>query len=388
MSYIPTTSISSTVIPSIPILSFFTGAGFLDLGFKQVGFQPIWSNEANPFFVRGFEYAMSQLFKTADSIKITNTTSIADITSDQIRYEAFGAQSPPDIFGIIGGPPCPDFSIGGKNRGHEGDNGKLSLVYIQQILALQPTFFVFENVPGLISTKKHRVFFERLKSLLSPKYTLSMRVLNALEFGVAQDRPRVFLIGILHEWMNAHVDQHSSISQDDWFPWPTDPRYNDAKNRFLWPTTSPFGSEPDQPIGIPSELMVNHWIGDTNSLTQLPNGGETFTPHSDKFMRIAEGDVWSRSFRRLHRWRYSPTVAYGNNEVHLHPIYPRRLTVREALRLQSIPDTYVLPSNIALTHKFKMISNGVPLILAQKVAEACWKLLTGQTDKVNQKNYA
>ena len=69
-----------------------------------------------------------------------------------------------DLVGFIGGPPCPDFSVAGKNRGKEGDNGKLSQTYIDLICDLKPDFFVFENVKGLYRTSKHREFFETLKN--------------------------------------------------------------------------------------------------------------------------------------------------------------------------------------------------------------------------------
>jgi len=80
--------------------------------------------------------------------------------------------------------------------------------------------------------------------------------------------------------------------------------------------------------------------------------------------------VSGKSFKRLHRYRYSPTAWYGNNEVHLHPWKKRRLSVREALRLQTVPDTYVMPEEIPLCAKFKVIGNGVPCQLAQKIAES------------------
>ena len=111
-------------------------------------------------------------------------------------------------------------------------------------------------------------------------------------------------------------------------------------------------------------------IGAFEGLTKnTPNQNEYFRPKSGRFQLIEEGDTNRKSFKRLHRYRYSPTVAYGNNEVHLHPTEPRRLTVREALRLQTVPDTYVLPGNMTLTAKFKMISNGVPTKKAELIAK-------------------
>ncbi len=83
---------------------------------------------------------------------------------------------------------------------------------------------------------------------------------------------------------------------------------------------------------------------------------------------IDEGETNRPSFKRLHRYRYSPTASYGNNEVHLHPYLNRRLSVREALRIQGVDDSYILPSNLPLSKKFKMIGNGVPVPLAKEVA--------------------
>ena len=97
----------------------------------------------------------------------------------------------------------------------------------------------------------------------------------------------------------------------------------------------------------------------------------------DRFNTVAEGDVKGKSFKRLHRWRYSPTAAYGNREVHLHPSERRRLTVREAMRIQSVPDAYALPVTMTLGKKFKAISNGVPVTLARVLAEQIASYLNG-----------
>jgi DNA (cytosine-5)-methyltransferase 1 len=85
---------------------------------------------------------------------------------------------------------------------------------------------------------------------------------------------------------------------------------------------------------------------------------------------IDEGETNRPSFKRLHRFKYSPTACYGNNEVHLHPYKHRRISVREALRIQGVPDTYVLPIELPLSKKFKMIGNGVPVPLAKAIADA------------------
>ena len=102
-----------------------------------------------------------------------------------------------------------------------------------------------------------------------------------------------------------------------------------------------------------------------------PNANEFFNLYvSDKILRaIEEGETNRPSFKRLHRFKYSPTACYGNNEVHLHPYKHRRLSVRETLRIQGVPDEYVLPTTLPLSKKFKMIGNGVPVPLAKAIAD-------------------
>ena len=89
----------------------------------------------------------------------------------------------------------------------------------------------------------------------------------------------------------------------------------------------------------------------------------------EKIVTIAEGDTSGKSFKRLHRWRYSPTAAYGNNEVHLHPYKERRISVAEAMAIQSLPKEFVVLPTLCLSKKFKMISNGVPYLMAVAIAK-------------------
>ena len=78
----------------------------------------------------------------------------------------------------------------------------------------------------------------------------------------------------------------------------------------------------------------------------------------------------------MHRWRYSPTAAYGNNEVHLHPYKARRITVSEALAIQSLPKKFIIPADTTLTNMFKTVGNGVPYLAAKGVAETIYKYIT------------
>lgn len=381
---------------TVPILSFFTGLGLLDLGFNKVGFEGIWHNEFNMDFIKGFNYGMSSIGKTGRAALIQNSQSIVDIGPNQILREAFGDNGRPELFGMIGGPPCPDFSVGGKNRGREGDRGRLSQVYVSRILEIQPTFFLLENVPGLLRTAKHRAFLRELLGQLSSKYRLDVRVVNALEYGVPQDRERLFIVGLNNTWLRRHkrrvvrkqnldlLIEHARgrggrdnrpKGQGHWMPWDLLRTYPDAKTKYQWPDTSPFGSNPSCPPGAPKCLMVGPLICHQNRLVSLPNGNECFVPYSDRFASVSEGDVSKKCFKRLHRWRYSPAAAYGNNEVHLHPVEPRRLTVREAMQIQTVPENFALPPEMTLTCKFKTIGNAVPVRLAEAMAASLKKVI-------------
>ena len=392
-------------VTQFPLLSFFTGAGLLDIGFVDAGFRVVWHNECETAFADGFEFAMNSLYgssKPVETTQVQNRMPLQHVKMKTIEIEAFGESTKPVNFGIIGSPPCPDFSTAGRHKGKNGPNGFLTGTYVNHILSLQPTFFVLENVPGLLRTAKHKAYLEELLQLLEHDFALDATILNALDFGVPQDRYRVIVLGFRRDWLEtiyglrvplrgdkwaAVLDRvklklfrgprQIAISENDhWFPWPHG-RYAGAKWDYNWPKTSPLGGDPKKPASIPEVLMVGAHIGEPSELTTLPNGCDSFKPYSSKFDIVDEGDVSGKSFKRLHRWRYSPTAAYGNREVHLHPFQRRRLTVREAMRIQSVPDTYALPPMMTLSDKFRTISNGVPVKLANALAERIAGFVSG-----------
>jgi Site-specific DNA methylase len=142
-----------------------------------------------------------------------------------------------------------------------------------------------------------------------------------------------------------------------------------AKN---WPKQELFLENEKKPIpkGVERELTVQYWF-DKNDVENHPNSEHYFQPRAglSKFLSIQEGDDLKKSYKRLHRWRYSPTAAYGNNEVHLHPFKPRRISVAEALAIQSLPKNFIIPESVSLSNMFKTIGNGVPYLAAKGLAE-------------------
>ncbi|MDY7024398.1 MAG: DNA cytosine methyltransferase, partial [Cyanobacteriota bacterium] len=187
---------------SIGIFSFFSGAGFLDLGFEKSGFEIAYVSEINPAFIKAYHYSRQclQLSEPQYGFHCGESGDIVQLIKGEqaLRLWQFvqDARRHSELIGFIGGPPCPDFSVGGKNRGQHGENGKLSDTYIELILQQQPDFFLFENVKGLYRTQKHKIFFESLKEkLFQGGYVLTERLINALEYSVPQDRDRIILIG-------------------------------------------------------------------------------------------------------------------------------------------------------------------------------------------------
>ena len=358
----------------LKIFSFFSGSGFLDLGFETNGFEVEFVNEFRPAFMQAYQYSREKMGLRKPRYGYFN----GDINvflgerSEELKSWINDARSDESMIGFIGGPPCPDFSIAGKNRGRDGDNGKLSLSYINLIINMKPDFFLFENVKGLWKTARHRVFFEELKaSLHLAGYVTTERLTNSLEYGAPQDRDRILMFGI-----------QSTLLKDqtlDSFPWKKYQVYTlDKIKNMSWADTSSFVKDSSIPCpnNIPKELTVQYWF-DKNDVENHPNGQDYFTPRGGlvRIQTIEEGDVSKKSYKRLHRWRYSPTVAYGNNEVHLHPYKERRISAAEAMAIQTLPKSFELPPNMTLTDKFKTIGNGVPYILSSGIAKTIYDFL-------------
>jgi len=355
----------------IPILSFYSGGGLMDMGFEQAGFEIVWTNEFDKDFAKLHAAGITSWRKSqGNGIKaeIFNTKSITEISSKEILTEAF-PQGKPEDFGIIGGPPCQDFSMNGSRKGFKGDRGKLTIIFFDKILEMEPTFFVMENVTGLIKSKSNKEFLIKLLNRVNKRYYIDYKTLNALDFGVPQFRERLFFIGIRKDKI---VDEVLNFSSGQWFIFPENVNYKNSARKYKWATAVPFGRKLHKPIDIPIELCVENCLVSEDKVEIIPNANEYFKLYRTikELKDIKEGETNRPSFKRLHRYKYSPTACYGNNEVHLHPYLNRRLSVRETLRIQGVEDSYILPKELPLTKKFKMIGNGVPVPLAEAVANA------------------
>ena len=348
---------------SIEVYSFFSGIGFLDLGFEDAGFDIVFVDECNRRFLEAYRYARRK--RAHEPRYGYSHEDIRTYLSDEVweeKFSGYSEQFNDKLIGFIGGPPCPDFSFAGKNNGEHGANGQLTSIYVDLISKRKPDFFVLENVKGLYRTKKHRNFYDRLKrKLYKNGYSLFDSVENALCYGVPQYRDRLILIGLKRDRFGSRLSYEIggnriyTLEEVQNSKWPSVWTYQENCNRLC-------------PDGIIEDLTVQHWF-DRNHILRHPNNNDVFAiKNIGKYTTIPEGEVRGKSFKRLHRWRYSPTAAYGNNEVHLHPYLPRRISVAEALAIQSLPEWFELPQTIPLSSKFKMIGNGVPYLLSYGIA--------------------
>lgn len=160
------------------IVSFFAGAGGLDLGFEKAGFKVIWANE--------YDREIWETYEKNHKDTVLDRRSIVSIKEDEV----------PECDGIIGGPPCQSWSEAGALRGIDDKRGQLFFDFIRILEAKKPKFFLAENVSGML-LPRHKDALQNIKEMFkNAGYELSFQLLNASDFNVPQDRKRVFFVGI------------------------------------------------------------------------------------------------------------------------------------------------------------------------------------------------
>ncbi len=288
-------------------------------------------------------------FKKNHTISAAKQGDISEITIQNLD-DMIGHEIQP--IGVTGGPPCQSFSVSNVHQKDDDPRHQLPEHYallLRELNERHPiSFFVFENVPGLLN-KKHIDRYNNFKNLFGEAgFKINEATLNAKNYGVPQDRERIFIVGFnsqLHPNCKWELPQEEDVDLTvrDFLGGLPEPVYN-AKG--LNPET--FNVHP------------NHWC---------------MVPRSEKFKNsiLKEETMWGRSFRVLSWDELSWTVAYGNREVHVHPMGHRRLSIYEAMLLQSFPDYYEFTGNIS--SQVNMVSEAVPPRLALHIALSIRKCL-------------
>jgi DNA (cytosine-5)-methyltransferase 1 len=319
------------------LVSLFCGAGGLDHGFEAAGFRVAAAIDRRDFSIASYNYNReNQAGHVGDVTKLD--AAAIDVLAGRILAPA----------GVIGGPPCQSFS----RAAHSDDDDhrhELPLEFVRiltEFNARSPVeFFVFENVPGLLK-EKHKERYDGIVGAFDDAgFALGVRLLNASDFGVAQNRPRLIMVGF-------NKALYPSLA---WRP----------------PVAATSKARPVKDViqGLPAPVYWTRGL-DRASIKPHPNHW-CMTPKSKSFRTpgaLVPGTSRGRSFRTLHWDQPSPTIAYGNREVHVHPNGQRRLSIYEALLLQGFPSNYELLGT--LSDQVTQVSEAVPPPLGRAIAES------------------
>jgi DNA (cytosine-5)-methyltransferase 1 len=353
-------------------IDLFAGAGGLSLGFERAGFDVVAAVEIDPIHCAVHEFNFP---KTATICK-----SVIDLDSTEIRNRAGIGDRAIDV--VFGGAPCQGFSMIGKRALDDPRNG-LVHHFVRLVLELRPKYFVFENVKGL-TVGAHKKFLEEIIEAFQADGTYRVvtdyRVLNAAEYGVPQDRRRLFLLGArkglaLPTYPDERrkvtvaeaigdlpeVEEIPELMERDWTP---------AKYK----TSSAYAKKLRGLLNDPSDFSYRRKF-DRHILTSSLRTYHTPLSQS-RFAATLCGETEAVSrFHKLDPDGVCNTLRAGTNSDRgaftsprpIHPHTPRCITVREAARLHSYPDWFRF--HVTKWHGFRQIGNSVPPLLAQAVAE-------------------
>ncbi|MBQ2718398.1 MAG: DNA cytosine methyltransferase [Clostridia bacterium] len=320
------------------LISLFSGCGGLDLGFERAGFEIPVANEFDPTIWATFKanHPKTKLIK-------------GDIR--KIKEEDF----PDEIDGIIGGPPCQSWSEAGSLRGIEDSRGKLFYEYIRILKSKKPKFFLAENVSGMLANRHSEAVKNIIETFKECGYNVSITLVNAKDYGVAQERKRVFYIGFRND-----------LNIDFKFP------EGSTKNR--------------------NRLTLRDIIWDLQ-FSVVPAGAKNY--HNPEAINNNEYFTGSYSTifmsrNRVKGWdEQAFTVQASGRQCQIHPQAPkmkfisqnkrefvkgkehlyRRMSIREIARVQGFPDSFQFIYKNT-DDAYKMIGNAVPVNLAYEVAVA------------------
>lgn len=326
------------------VISLFSGCGGLDLGFEKAGFKIPVANE--------FDKTIWETFK----INHPKTKLIeGDIRNIQAK------DFPSGVDGIIGGPPCQSWSEAGSLRGIEDARGQLFFDYIRILREIKPKFFLAENVSGMLANRHSDAVQNILKMFEDSGYDVSLTLVNAKDYGVAEERKRVFYIGFRKDLSIKFVFPKGSTDDDS---------KKLTLRDIIWDL---------QETAVPALAKNKH-------NPQAINNNEYFTgAFSTIFM----------SRNRVKNWdEQAFTVQASGRQCQLHPQAPkmvkydkndcrfvegkealyRRMTVREIARIQGFPDNFQFIYT-DINDAYKMIGNAVPVNLSYEIALAIKAIL-------------
>jgi DNA (cytosine-5)-methyltransferase 1 len=358
--------------PAQPIaIDIFSGAGGMSLGFEQAGFDVRVAYDIEPINVATY----ARNFPDSEAVE----ADVHKLTGDAIRIKA--KTRTVDV--LFGGPPCQGFSVIGKRRADDPRN-ELLLEFARLVDEVRPRYFVVENVAGLTIGSARKSLQQFLARVTKAGYRCvePVQILDASQFGVPQQRRRVFILGHLQSFAAptyptpraglpptvwdaigdvSLLDEHAGNDRGDLYEGPLGPPSAYA---------SILRGEVDDPDDLAAEREVSDaglagCARSVHSATTIRRFAKTLPGHREhvsKFHRLAADGI-------------SYTIRAGTGPQNgsfmasrpIHPEYPRCITVREAARLHSFPDWFQF--NETKWHGFRQIGNSVPPLMARAVAK-------------------
>ncbi len=346
------------------VIDLFAGAGGFSYGFSKVGFVPVIANEISPVFSTTYQCNHPNTMVLANDIKGLNKVILENAIAEKI-----GRVNNNVI--LIGGPPCQSYSTSGKREMDARAN--LFLEYKRVLGIIKPVLFIFENVTGILSMDNKKLFPRVIEALEEEGYEIYHKVLNASDYGVPQDRKRVFIVGVRKD-LNL-------------------PEFKFKEGEFTGnPRTFRYALY-DLPATACGEEQ-KYYMMRNNAYTQLMRGEEKFltrqkAPNANERTKeimktLKDGEDRSKlparlqpksgfgnSYSKICSWKPAPTITRNFSCISsarcIHPTDNRALTIREGARLQSFPDSYIFVGNDEEVHI--QIGNAVPPLLAEELGK-------------------
>lgn len=330
------------------LISLFSGCGGLDLGFEKAGFDIPVANEFDKTIWETFKVNHPKTNLIEGDVRLI-------AKADMERY------LPGEVDGIIGGPPCQSWSEAGALKGIEDARGQLFYDYIRILSEFKPKFFLAENVSGMLANRHSEAVQNILKMFEEAGYDVSLTLVNAKDYGVAEERKRVFYIGFRKDLRikfnfprGSTEDDSKKITlrdiiwdlQETAVPSADKNRHNpDAINNNEY-FTGAFSSI------FMSRNRVKNW--DEQAYTVQASGRQCqLHPQAPKMVKVGKNDC-----------------RFVEGKEHLY----RRMTVREVARVQGFPDDFKFIYK-ETNNAYKMIGNAVPVNLAYEIAVAIKEVL-------------
>lgn len=319
------------------VISLFSGAGGLDLGFSQADYEIVFALDKSEDAIRTHR----KNFKSTESM----TADLSKANPQDIVKQISTSIDIGEDVGIIGGPPCQGFSRANVASNPNDPRNNLPFVYLDIIEELQKQhavkFVIFENVQGILDAKHAQTYNAIIDRFHRLNLYESVEKYCAQNFGVPQNRTRV-IIAAFDSPESAKHFKPAQIKIEE--PLTVRNAIYGLPEPVFWER----GLTPDK---IP--FHPNHW---------------TMVPRSKKFLEPDKEKPSGRCFRRLEWDAPSPTVAYGHREIHVHPEGKRRLSIYEAMILQGFPSDFILEGT--LSSQVEQVSNAVPPPLGKALALA------------------